>query len=47
MEGIVRDMVHFHPEAKPLFGVNDCSLHGESLSIFDLLREPAVLELTA
>ena len=41
----MRDIILTHPEAKPLFGINDCSLHCESFCVLDFLREPIIIEL--
>lgn len=44
-EGIMRDIILTDPEAKSLFGINDCSLHRESFCVLDFLREPIIIEL--
>ena len=45
-ETIMRDIIESDPEAKSLFGINNCSLHREPFLIFSLLREPMVIQLT-
>ena len=45
-ETIMRDIIVSDPEAKSLFGINNCSLHREPFPIFSLLREPMVIQLT-
>ena len=45
IEAIVRNIILTDPEAKCLFGIDDCSLHREPLFVFGLLREPMILQL--
>lgn len=45
IEAIMRDIIVSDPEAKSLFGMNNCSLHCEPFLIFSLMREPMVVQL--